>query len=178
MCRMATAPFKVETETGLEEHLGLVRSVVLKYHRKGRLEDSELYSVGCLALVEAARDFDPSRSRFSTWATRVVRQRVVDEVRRVAKDRERGSANDAPEAEAPAAGMPVHLVESILALRKSDSRGHAKDKRVLRGYFLEGRTLSEIGRALGMSKEGARKRINSAISRIRTANRELLENST
>lgn len=175
---MAESSKKGDTAIRVEDHLGLVRAVVLKYSRKGRLEDSDLYSVGCLALVEAAKEFDPSRSGFATWATRVVRQRVIDEIRRVARDREVASTETVCNVVSPSGNLPVHLAEPILALRKSDSREYARDKRVLRRYFLEGRTLSDIGRSLGMSKEGARKRINSAISNIRIKNRELLENNS
>lgn len=178
MSRMADETKKGEPGVRVEDHLGLVRSVVLKYDRKSRLEDSDLYSVGCLALMEAAGSFDPSRASFPTWATRIIRHRVVDEIRRTARVKETASADMLSEIASPEKNSPVHLAESMLARRKSDSREEARDKRLLRVYFLEEKTLSEIGRELGMSKEGARKRINSALSEIRRKNRSLLENFT
>lgn len=159
-----------------EDHLGLVRRVVNRFRPGEEFDDSDLYAAGCLALVEAARTFDPSRSKFSTWASRIVLQRVVDEMRRSGKDPEASLPDDFPSEKG--AGMPVHLVEGILALRKSDSREERAGKRLLRGRYLEEKTLSQLGVEMGVSKEAARKRVDSAISMIRSKNRELLENAT
>lgn len=160
----------------VEDHLGLVRSVVYKYCRSGRLEDSELYSVGCLALVEAANTFDSTKSKFCTWATRLIRQSVVDEIRKSARSREK-TDDSAPE---PAAGssddLHLELVMDMVAGKESDSDQERDGKEVLRGYFLEQKSLSELGRELNLSKEGVRKRMNSALSMVRRKNHSVLEN--
>lgn len=63
------------------DHLGLVRSIALKYlavrRRNGgpreELLDSEEYSVGTLGLLHAAERFDPTRgTSFSTYACRCI----------------------------------------------------------------------------------------------------------
>jgi len=160
-----------------EDHLGIVRSVVYKYCRKGRIEDSELYSIGCLALVEAARTYDPSKSKFCTWATRIVRQRVIDEVRRSFKAREGSDPDAVDSAVAQKNGEPVHLVASMVETSESDSDADADSKLALRKYYLEEMSLSQIGRELGISKEGVRKRLKSALSMVRRKNRHILENA-
>lgn len=159
-----------------EDHLGLVRRVLNKFRPGEELDDSDLYAVGCLALVEATRTFDPSKSRFSTWASRIVLQRVVDEMRRSGREGGVPLPDEFP-SDSPGE-MPVHLVKDILALRKSDSREERAGKRLLRGRYLDEKTLSQLGREMGVSKEAARKRIESAISMIRTQSLSTLENAT
>lgn len=160
----------------VEDHLGLVRAVAYKFCRKGRLEDSELYSVGCVALVEAARSFDPSRSKFCTWATRLIRQRVLDEVRRSCRDKARSSDAGVDNLVDGYARSLAHVVPQMLGSSKGDSKADSAGKAVLRRYYLDEMSLSELGRELGISKEGVRKRLNSAISMVRKKNSLLLEN--
>lgn len=159
-----------------EDHLGLVLRVLNRFRPGESVEDSDLYAAGCLALVEAARTFDPSKSRFSTWASRIVLQRVVDEMRRSCDPVDAPLPDEFPSENG--GEMPVHLVEGILALRKSDSREERAGKRLLRGRYLEEKTLAQLGREMGVSKEAARKRVDSAISMIREQSLSLLENST
>lgn len=160
----------------VEDHLGLVRAVVYKFCRKGRLEDSELYSVGCVALVEAARSFDPSRSKFCTWATRLIRQRVLDEVRKSYRERARSSDAGVDNLVDGSARSLAHMIPQILGSSEGDSKADSAGKAVLRRYYLDEMSLSELGRELGISKEGVRKRLNSAISMVRKKNSLLLEN--
>jgi len=161
----------------VEDHIGLVRAVVYKYFRKGKIEDSDLYSVGCLALVDAARTFDPSKSKFCTWATRLVNQRVLDEIRRARKGMEQSSPESLESMPAADRGDPVHLVHFMVDGSDSDSDSESESKSVLRKYYLEEKSLSEIGREFGITKEGVRKRLKSALSVVRSKNRNLLENA-
>lgn len=155
----------------VEDHLGIVCSLVLKFVRKGApVEDSELYSVGCLALVEAARTFDPSKSKFSTWAHLIVRQRIVDEFRRNARIREEPSTKvpDLPEDRPDT--IPVHVLNQIIGDPAEDD-----STRMLLGRYIDGKSLSELGREFGFSKEGVRKKIQSAATRIRESGRQIVE---
>jgi RNA polymerase sigma factor (sigma-70 family) len=158
----------------VEEHLGLLKACVLKFVRKGDVEDSDLYSVGCLALVEAAKTFDPSKSKFCTWATRIIRQRIIDEIKRSRRVQEGYSCELASFAEKrKEERVPVHLLSGILA----DSSEYIckDDAKMLVGHYMDGRSLSELGREYGYSKEWIRQRMQSAMSKIRVKNKKVLE---
>lgn len=158
----------------VEDHLGLLKACVLKFVRKGRVEDSELYSVGCLALVEAARTFDPSKAKFCTWATRIIRQRIIDEIKRSRRIQEDSSSEMSALASDQEDGPPVHLLERIM----KNSKGciGKDDTKMLLGHYLDGRSLSDLGKEFGLSKEWVRKKLQVAVSKIRVKNRELMEN--
>lgn len=158
----------------VEDHLGLLKSCVLKFVRKGRVEDSELYSVGCVALVEAARTFDPSKAKFCTWATRIIRQRIIDEIKRTRRIQEDPTSEMSSLASDDEDGPPVHLLDDIM----KNSKGciGKDDAKMLLGHYLDGRSLSDLGREFGLSKEWVRKKMQTAVSKIRVKNRELMEN--
>lgn len=68
----------------LEDHLGLVRSIVSKFDKYNPM-DSELFGIGCLALVEAQKSYIPERGAFSTWATKLIKQSIFDNFRKLNK---------------------------------------------------------------------------------------------
>lgn len=64
------------------EHLGLVRHVVRRFAAAG-LDAEELFQVGCVGLVKAARRFDPAfGTAFSTYAVPA----VLGEIQRYLRD--------------------------------------------------------------------------------------------
>lgn len=162
-----------ECTVRVEDHLGLVCSIVLKFIRRGKVEDSELYSVGCLALMEAARTFDPSKGKFATWAHLIVRQGVIDELKKNGRSRENSSCELSKVAEERSPSSPVHFIDDII-VRASEDGGD--DNKMLLAHYLEGKSLSELGREFGFSKEWVRKRIRSAASKIRERDRHIVEN--
>lgn len=150
-----------------EDHIGLLSSCVLRFVKEGPVQDSDLYSVGCLALMEAVETFDPSKAKFCTWATRIINQRIIDEIKRNARIRE--SCSDLslhPDEESEP--LPVHLLPDLLD-------GDGDEECMVVGHYLEGKSLSELGREFGFSKEWIRKKIQSAVSKIRRDNLALLE---
>lgn len=167
---MASASENERETVRVEDHLGLVSSIALKFVRKGDVEDSELYSIGCLALVEAAKTHDPSKSKFCTWAYRVVRNRIIDEVKKSGRQRESSPGDLSSFADEREPAMPVHMIPEILRGEKDEST------RMLVEHYLDGKSLAEIGREFGLSREWVRKKVQSAISRIRSKNRHMLEN--
>ena len=65
-----------------EENLGLVRSVVPRFHGRG-IEYDDLFQAGCVGLVKAAENFDPTLGfRFSTYAVPL----ILGEMRRLFRD--------------------------------------------------------------------------------------------
>jgi RNA polymerase sigma factor (sigma-70 family) len=118
--------------------------------------------------MEAARTFDPSKSKFCTWATRLVMQRLVDEFHRNARLKESSSPDLDSRPEEVHESLPLHLLPDILG-------EEGDDRSMVIGHYIEGKSLSDLGREFGYSKEWIRKKIQSAVSKMRRDNFAILE---
>ena len=165
-----------------EDNIGLVRAVVCKFFRGSNIEDSELYSAGCVGLVAAARTFDSSKSKFSTWATRIITQHVINEIRRGRK--EYGSVPLSSLDENQAADcledrrterLPESLVGILTQSDSSETNSDSENRRILLDVFIGEKSFAEIGRELGISREAVRKKTQRAINRIRSRNAGVLK---
>lgn len=61
------------------EHLGLVWNVIRKHKYKppAGMDKDDLFQIGCIGLIYAARKFDPSKNhKFSTYATFWIRSEI------------------------------------------------------------------------------------------------------
>lgn len=164
-----------------EDNLGLVRAVVSKFFRGSGMEDSELYSAGCVGLVEAARTFDPCKSKFSTWATRIITQHVINEIRRGRNEHRSVPLSSLDDDQAEACledrrtdGPPSHLVGMLTKSDNSETKSESENRRILLDVFLGERSFADIGRELGISREAVRKKTQKAIDRIRIRNAGVL----
>ena len=165
----------------VEENMGLVRAVVSGFCKGERPEDSELFPLACMAFMKAAATFDPSRAKFSTWATRIMRNRILSELRKMKrrpvvslhslerKERERSLVDTR------SGDFPVLLYGALTKRDSSDSEKEQQNKKILLRHYLDGTTWAEIGREFGLSKEAVRQRAQKAISSIRRKNASLLE---
>lgn len=170
-----------EPDDLVEANLGLARAVASRFCRRGRIEDSEAYSIACLALVNAAETFDSSKAKFSTWATRIITQRIISELRRSRKRQVEVSFSsldhkvaDVVESESESK-PPDFLVDVLTKPDPIDSVLESENKQILRLHFIERKSLSEIGKQFGMTKENVRLRTLKAISLIRLRNKEVLD---
>lgn len=150
----------------VESNIGLVRSVVSKFVKEN-LEDSDLFSIGCEGLIKAAGTFDSSKSKFSTWATRIIKQKIIDELRKNKKNNINSFSSLGLEKEdqlvesKQISNFPSHIICSIIKNSKDE------EKKIVNLYYLEQKTLSDIAKQLKISKEGVRKKIQRAITNIR-----------
>lgn len=77
-------------EIRIEDHLKLVRMVISKNHAGGKFimkkcgcEYDDIYQVGCIGLMKAIRDFNPSKGfKFTTYAS----VKINGEIRRYYRD--------------------------------------------------------------------------------------------
>ncbi len=167
-------------ESLVEDNLGLAKSIVSKFCRGSKAEDSDLYPVACLELIRAATTFDPSKSKFSTWATRMITQRLISEVRK--SKRTAGtvvlssldqSSRDSSLADNESDDFPIHLLSSILE-DESDSKSEAENKKVLLMHYLGEESFSEIARKMGLSREAVRMKVKKALISIRRKKFDLI----
>lgn len=68
----------------VEENLGLVRHVIKKYisspRDMGAYSHEDLFQIGCIGLWKAAQSYDPTKSRFVTYACLLIRHELYDEL--------------------------------------------------------------------------------------------------
>ena len=139
-------------------HLRLVPAVASSY--SGRLPFMDLVQEGNVGLVRAADSYDPAHGTFAAYAHRWVRRSIVRAVA-AAEHAEQASQNG------PTPEQTLLRRRVRQALRHLD----AVEARVLEMRFglLDGttRTLDEIGRRLGVTKERVAQILESALARLR-----------
>lgn len=162
-----------------EDHIGLVKSIVSSFDRLCSPEDSELFPVACIGLMKAIESFDPSRSKFSYWATKIIRNSMISEIRKNSNDPVPMSRIDF-DGEENLAGrgseMPLELVPFITGNSEGDTKLELENRRILLRHFLEGVSMAEIARELGFTREGIRQKVKKAIESIRKRHGEILDN--
>ncbi len=127
----------------------------------------EFESAACMALVEAARSFDPSRNiKFATFARFRIRGALVDVGRGMGLSGWEGSEDEAPglvsltpyneehgsvliAVSPPPVGAEFEDVDAVENWLKKLPRRHAT---VCRQYYLHGKTQAEIAGELGCSQ--------------------------
>lgn len=156
----------------IEEHLGLVRSIVLQFDKN--LSDSDLYGIGCVALVEAYNSYEPEKGAFSTWATMIIKQSIFDFFRKNKKHKTvqhlDGDVQDNFRAK-----LPADLLQILLQEDTSDSKVDKENKKILIDHFLNDKSWAEIGRNLKITRERVRQKGSEALSKIRKRYRFLLD---
>jgi RNA polymerase primary sigma factor len=169
----------------VEMNLPLVIFVVKKRIRAGQ-ELSELVSEGNLALIQAVDRFDFARgNRFSTYATWAIRNALVSKARTDRRHRSRSFARYEASLLAPDPGVAEFEDEAVQDQRRSMVRSWfvrlgERERWILTSrYGLGGvaaRTLAQLGRELGISKQRVGQIAARAENKLRKiARRETLE---
>lgn len=139
-------------------HLRLVPMIASSY--SGRLPFMDLVQEGNAGLVRAADSYDPAHGTFAAYAHRWVRRSIVRAV--ATAEHTRTTHQDGPTPEQTVLRRTVRK-----ALRHLD----VVEARVLEMRFglLDGttRTLDEIGRRLGVTKERVAQILERALARLR-----------
>jgi RNA polymerase sigma factor (sigma-70 family) len=144
-------------------YLRIVPDVVSPY--TGRMPFMDLVQEGNVGLVRAAENYDPSHGTFAAFAARWVRRSVV---RAIAA----GLRAEAPDAGSWSDGTPT-AEQSVLRRRVRQALAHLDsfETRVLEMRFglVDGtvRTLEEISRRLGVTRERVQQILNEALVRLR-----------
>jgi len=161
----------------VQENIGLLKSIVLKFKKTGKIEDSEIYSVACLGLVEASISFDSSKAKFSTWATKIINQKIIQFLRKSKKQKMFEFSLDTQDylAEKHKQSIPIHLL-SLINASELDSTTEKENKLILSMHYLDGDSWSKIGKKMGMTREAVRQRAIKFINNIQKNNVELLGN--
>ncbi len=172
----------------IEMHLGLVVSIAKKRARAG-YDLSERVSDGNLALIQAVDRFDFARgNRFSTYATWAIRNALADGERRLLRSPGRAFAPCEALLAAPERDFDEHESQESRDERRSLvnrwlARLGTRERWILMSRYGIGgaaeRTLAQIGRELGISKQRVSQIAVRAEAKLRkVARREALYLST
>jgi RNA polymerase sigma factor (sigma-70 family) len=136
------------------------------------VEDTEEFSIACEALLRAIEKYDPSSGyKFSTFATYCMRNAFVSLNRKQKRSvplqmvyqktieavTEKENCTDEFDKSA--------LLQSILT-NAEEKDSDRLDKEMMLQYYLEQKTLEEIGKIYGFSKMRAQQRIARAVMKI------------
>jgi len=158
----------------VERNLGLVYTMVSGFHRYG-LDRDELRSEGMLVLVRAVEGFDPWRGyHFSTYACNAIIRALIHVARKATRDRQHFAAEyqewDRPPFSTDP-GPDLHVDRLSLALDENLAELTAREAAVISWRFPRdggsGRTLAEVGKTVGLSKERVRQIQKTALAKLR-----------
>ena len=164
-----------------ETYLPLVETIALEYHNVPNASQDELVSEGRVALLNAARSFDPARGNFISYASTAIRNRLKDFYEKQVRQAEvfplpidaatSGDQSTQMESKYADETADVRLAarrsESAALLRQSIARLPRRLQIVLTS-IQAGRTYEEIGRELGISKQGVYKLAQPALRQVRS----------
>jgi RNA polymerase primary sigma factor len=168
------ARWKLIRDYLIDQNLGLAYSTLTRF-QASHAEWDDLRSESFLALVRAVEGFNPWRGfRFSTYACHAIVRALVHASRKSTRYRLQFPAELETWRE-PAAQTDDWSELFVDRLRRAlhENQGELTEREttVLAGRFPVGgglgRTLSEIGDALGLSKERVRQIQNSALGKLR-----------
>jgi RNA polymerase sigma factor (sigma-70 family) len=162
-----------------EDYIGLAADLALKFlrHRFMPLEDSEEYSVACVALAKAISKYNSNKSKFSTYAYACIKNALIHYVRHSKYEPDFLDPKDIEGVEEkPNCTIDSALLDLFLS-EKNDRECDRIDKLMLREHYLQQLTLKEIAIRHGITKIRVKQRIDRAIDRIRQANKSYIGES-
>ena len=177
---------KAAAEELFSNHAGLAQVISLEYTNIPMAQPTEIFAEAQQALFRAAQGFDPARGEFGPYAARAIRNALntlyakqlrfakvfpksLDEPPNWAKFDPLESASDVAPAESQDSKQDVltqvrrretgSIIEEVLRILSP------RERIVVDGIRL-GQSLSEIGKALGVSKQAAHKVSTAAIAKL------------
>jgi RNA polymerase sigma factor (sigma-70 family) len=155
----------------------MVNRYLQRYH-VGSMEREDLISWGLMGLVKAARAWSPERGvAFSSLACKVIERAIIRGVQREWKPDQaqvtvsldaQTMGDDSSSTLADFLPAVEHGdVETGLAVRDAVARLSDSDRELIRRRYYEGRSLSEVGQAMGLSGMGVLARERGILRRLR-----------
>ncbi|SRR6266536_1578994 len=163
-----------------QAYLPLVETIALEYHNTPNASHDELVSEGRIALLKAARSFDPPRGNFISYASTAIRNRLNDFYEAQVRRAEAFPISiDSPQPdEASTLGAQQFADDTVdvrLSARRSESARLLSEAlaslprrlRIVLNGIQAGKTYDEIGAELGITKQGVYKLAQPALRQVR-----------
>lgn len=166
--------WKVIRDYLVERNFGLVYATLARFHT-GRPDWDELRSEALFALVRAVGGFNPERGvRFSTYACNAITHALIQAARRADKGRLQFVVGYNEWQERPGrldVWSALYVDRLRRALELNSAQLTARESAVLAWRFAmnggKRSTLAEVGRVLGVSREGVRMIQNRGLAKLR-----------
>jgi RNA polymerase sigma factor (sigma-70 family) len=155
---------RVVPAVNIADHVGLACAVASSFVKNGPVKDSEEFAECMIALMKAVDSYEPSKGRFSSYARRIMRNRLIDFHRKESRSLEADLLEVDPECERQ---FDFDFLYSLLEDHPDDSDNDRRNKLVLRQHWIDEVTWKELGSRLGVSQEMARQYGEAAIRLIR-----------
>jgi RNA polymerase sigma factor (sigma-70 family) len=180
---------EAEVEQLVRENQKLVDYMVNRYLKRyyvGDMDREDLVSWGMIGLLQAARAWDPSRSRsFSTLACKAIERMIIRGVSREWKPEQAqatlsldglvfGEDAEGREARfvdqiASAQDVEQQLLESEtgLAVRSALEKLQPEQRRLIERHYYEGVPVRELAQELGLTRQGVYVRQRNILQQLR-----------
>jgi RNA polymerase sigma factor (sigma-70 family) len=148
-----------------EQALEIVPMAIAAFYRRyptlrKQVRSIDAESVAYLAICRAARTYDPSQSKVTTYFSMAIRNAVLKEI-----DRNRRHRYDSPDR------VPMEMAEALAAggknlatrLQGAVARLPAKSRRLIHARFYRGLSLREIGEQAGCDPRTIQRRLTAAL---------------
>jgi RNA polymerase sigma factor (sigma-70 family) len=163
-----------------ETYLPLVETIALEYHNTPNASHDDLVSEGRMALLKAARSFDPARGNFISFASVAVRNRLNDFYEKQVRSAKAFPVSiDSPRPDEESTSGEQKFADETadvrLAARRSESARILHEAlaclprrlQIVLNGIQAGRTYDEIGAELGITKQGVYKLAQPALRQVR-----------
>lgn len=151
----------------------LVKHIANKYSQGTRNEFDDLVQAGSIGLIKSVESYDPSKSRFMTYAYRGIQNHLKEYLRKLPKKTKnltRDEEDDPFEVEDTQVEAPSgNLVkgEQLDSLKKAMDSLNDREREVIQRHVMNGETLQAIGAEWGVSKVRIQQIGAKALSKLR-----------
>jgi DNA-directed RNA polymerase specialized sigma subunit len=159
-----------------EDHIGLLKSIVSSFDKSCNPVDSEFFPIACIGMIKAISTFDSSKSKFSYWATKIINNSILQEIRKtkpLPKPLPNSNLDDLP---LDSQNSPLDLIPLLTNDCGNETHLELENKRMLVRHYLDGVSMAEIAREVGLTRERIRQKVNKAIEFIRKKHAKILDN--
>ena len=130
-----------------------------------------------MALIDASKTYNSDKGSFSTWATKIIKQKLVDHYRKLKREKKISIlGNDSSNLIDDVKNyVPTDLLSILLKEDKNESKIEKQNRQILIDHFLNKKSWAEIGRKLKITRERARQKGQCAIENIRNKHRSIID---
>lgn len=186
-------PLVTHKPIDITEYLFLAEAVASKLrqakgYRTERIQDTEIYSIACLELVTAAKNYDPTVcGDFSRYAYKCMRNKIISffkynkAKKRFVKYEELidDQLSQVPaKKESALKPLETNLLDVILSSSPQDTEQDVLDKNLLKEIYLSGQTVSSIAEKYNVTRMTLYNRIKRITTRLQERYSDLIEKNS
>ena len=151
----------------LETHKSLVKTIARPFRSCG-INEQDLFQEGLIALFKAVQTFDPdAKIKFETYASRVIKNRLIDLVRR---ERESTGVLSGQETCGQTIEDEFSIIEKSAVIKKILATQCTEIEKAIFNSYARGHSYDEISKIFDISK----KKIDNTIQKVRNKIRSTL----